>query len=352
MTESKTGGHYRDAGVDIELAQTLLDRAKSKLARATRPEVLAPVGGFGGLFQLDLSRYTNPVMVSSVDGVGTKLMVAALAGRHGGVGHDIVNHCIDDIAVQGAEPVYFLDYLGIGKLRSPLYERVLEGLAEACAAQNVALLGGETAEMPGMYGDDYDLVGCITGIVERERMITGESIQQGDVLIGLASNGLHTNGYSLARRVLFDVGGWTVETSPPELGGETIGEALLHPHTCYWPAIRRALEDNMPIRGMAHITGGGVYDNIPRVLPDGLGAVIERDAVPVPPIFDLIATTGDVSPREMYHVFNMGIGMVWMVPPQAVDAALRHCSAAGLRAAPVGEIVSGRRTVTVRNVDG
>ena len=222
---------YKAAGVDIDLATELLSRVKPRLAKARRPEMLAPVGGFGGLFQMDLSKYKEPVLVSSIDGVGTKLMVAAMMGKYDTVGHDIVNHCINDIGVQGAEPIYFLDYIGIGKLRSPLYEEVLGGIADACAAAGCAVLGGETAEMPGMYGNDFDLVGVITGVVEKSKLITGEKIQPGHVAIGLASNGLHTNGFSLARRVLFQQRGYAVNTELKELG-ETIGEALLKPHTC------------------------------------------------------------------------------------------------------------------------
>ena len=238
MTKSQSA-LYKEAGVDIDLAGELLNRVKPKIAAARRPEMLAPIGGFGGLFQMDLSKYKEPVLVSSIDGVGTKLMVAAMMGKYDTVGYDIVNHCINDISVQGAEPVYFMDYIGIGKLRSPLYEQVLSGIAGACKAAGCAVLGGETAEMPGMYGNDFDLVGVITGIVEKKKLITGEKIRPGHVALGIASNGLHTNGYSLARKILFGENKYTVNTYVESLG-ETVGEALLKPHTCYYSAIKAA----------------------------------------------------------------------------------------------------------------
>lgn len=338
---------YKAAGVDIDLAHTLLDRVKAKLGATKRPEVLAPVGGFGGLFQIDLSKYKHPVMVSSIDGVGTKLMVAMMMEKYDTVGHDIVNHCINDIAVQGAEPVYFLDYIGIGKLRSPLYEEVLSGIADACAAMNCAVLGGETAEMPGMYGNDFDLVGVITGIVEKENLITGEKIKPGHVAIGLGSNGLHTNGYSLARRVLFDQCGYGVHDTPAELGGESVGEALLKPHTCYWPAIAEAMSEKVHLDGIAHITGGGLYDNTPRILPADISVNFRKDALPVLPIFKLITEKGGIADTEAYRVFNMGVGMVWFVPADDVQKALEICRKHGYTAEIVGEAVAGDRTVTV-----
>ncbi len=340
---------YREAGVDIDLAHGLLDRVKARIARTQRPEVLAPIGGFGGLFELDLRKYSNPVLVSSVDGVGTKLMVAAMAGKYEGVGHDIVNHCINDIAVQGAEPLYFLDYIGIGKLRSPLYEEILGGIADACAQQHVALLGGETAEMPGMYGDDFDLVGCITGIVEKDKLITGEKIRPGHVLIGLASNGLHTNGYSLARRILFDRADLKLDDKPEILGGETVAEALLAPHVCYWPAISRALAHRVQLHGMAHITGGGWFDNIVRVLPENCAAQCDVGVLPVPPIMQLIQAAGNVDEEEMYRVFNMGVGMVWIVSAGEAEGALEACREEGLAAVAMGEIVCDERQVLLRH---
>ncbi|MFT5127452.1 MAG: phosphoribosylformylglycinamidine cyclo-ligase [Rhodothermales bacterium] len=340
---------YAQAGVNIDAAQDLLGAVKGKIEATRRPEVLRGVGGFGGLFQLDLTRWKEPILVSSVDGVGTKLMVANMVGKHDTVGRDLVNHCINDIAVQGAEPLYFLDYLGIGRLRSPLFEEVLTGLADACAEQNVALLGGETAEMPGMYGEDYDLVGCIVGAVERSQIITGDNIEPGDVIIGLPSSGLHTNGYSLARKILFEQCGYTVETELEELG-TTVGDALLKPHVCYWPAIKAAITAGIPLRGIAHLTGGGFYDNIPRVLPAGRQAVIDRGALsPAPPIFDLIQRGGNVPNREMYRVFNMGTGMVWVVPGGAASEALACCREQGFDAVMIGRIEAGDTMVQLND---
>ncbi len=338
---------YKAAGVDIDLATDLLGRVKSKFAEARRPEMLAPIGGFGGLFQLDLSKYRHPVLVSSIDGVGTKLMIAMMMNKFDTVGHDIVNHCINDISVQGAEPLFFLDYIGIGHLRSPLYEQVLTGIAEACKAADCAVLGGETAEMPGMYGNDFDLVGVINGVVEKEELITGEKIRPGHVAVGLGSNGLHTNGFSLARKILFSQCSYNVNTYLDELG-ETVGEALLKPHTCYFPAIRAARNAGVALDGIAHITGGGLYDNVPRILPDDVDAVFHSDVLPVLPIFKLLVEKGNVDPVEAYRVFNMGIGMVWFVRPSDADAAVSAARGCGIRAEVLGEIVPGHRCVKVR----
>ncbi|MFA6815172.1 MAG: phosphoribosylformylglycinamidine cyclo-ligase [Lentisphaeria bacterium] len=350
MENTKAGKSdaYKAAGVNIDLAQSLLSTIKSKISETRRPEALAPIGGFGGLFQIDLKRWKNPVMVTSIDGVGTKLMVAAAMNKHDTVGHDIVNHCINDIAVQGAEPVYFMDYIGIGKLRSPLYEDVVCGIADACKAQNVTLIGGETAEMPGMYGNDYDLVGCITGIVEKDQIITGEKIAPGHVAIGMSSHGLHTNGFSLARKVLFEQAGYKTDTVLPELNGQTVGEALLEPHFCYWPAIKTALLENLHLDGIAHITGGGLYDNVPRILPDNVGVRFEAACIPdPPPIFKVIEKAGNVDPYEMYRVFNMGVGMVWFVPKEDQEAGLKICRESGFKAEVIGEVVPGNRKVEV-----
>lgn len=339
---------YKSAGVDIDLATSLLDQVKTKLASTRRPEMLAPIGGFGGLFQIDLARYREPVLVSSIDGVGTKLMVAMMMEKYDTVGYDIVNHCINDISVQGAEPVFFMDYIGIGKLRSPLYEQVLGGIADACRAMNCAVLGGETAEMPGMYGNDFDLVGVINGLVEKSEIITGENIRPGHVAIGLGSNGMHTNGYSLARKILFGQCSYTVQTRLAELDGETVGEALLKPHICYYPAIRAARSEKLPLDGIAHITGGGLYDNVPRVLPADVDAVFDLSAMPVPPIFKVLVDRGNVDPVEAYRVFNMGVGMVWFVPKKAAARALSICRECGFVAEVIGEAAAGKREVRIR----
>ena len=341
---------YKAAGVDIDLAQKLLGGLKSKLAKARRPEMLAPIGGFGGLFAVDLSKWREPVMVSSIDGVGTKLEVAMRAGRFAGVGHDIVNHCVNDIAVQGAEPVYFLDYIGTGKLRGDVYEAVLSGVADACIHSGCALLGGETAEMPGMYGDDFDLVGVITGIVEKSRIITGEKIRPGHTAIGLLSNGLHTNGFSLARKIIFKDMNLKVDDVPKELG-ESIADALLAPHTCYWPAIRAALAAGVNIDGISHITGGGLYDNVPRILPDGVGVEFDVRGFPRPKIFDFLVKHGGISAVEAYRVVNMGVGRVWFVPEAEASRAIAIAGEQGFHAAAVGRTVAcgGMDPVSVKS---
>lgn len=338
---------YKAAGVDIDLATNLLEKVKAKFGATRRPEMLAPIGGFGGLFQLDLSKYKQPVLVSSIDGVGTKLMVADMMKKYDTIGFDIVNHCINDISVQGAEPIYFMDYIGIGKLRSPLYENVLFGIADACKAAGCAVLGGETAEMPGMYGNEFDLVGVITGVVEKDKLITGENIKPGHLAIGLPSNGLHTNGFSLARKILFEQSKYTVKSKPKGLN-ESVGEALLKPHTCYWPAIKQAISKDLRLDGIAHITGGGLYDNVPRVLPAKVDVVFDSKVLPMPPIFKLLVEKGNVSHEEAYRVFNMGFGMVWFVPAKEAAKALKICKSAGFEAAICGEVVKGSRSVTVK----
>ncbi len=337
---------YKAAGVDIDLATSLLGKVKARLGATRRPEMLAPIGGFGGLFQLDLSKYKQPILVSSIDGVGTKLMVAAMMNKYDSIGFDIVNHCINDISVQGAEPVYFMDYIGIGKLRSPLYENVLFGIADACKAAGCAVLGGETAEMPGMYGNEFDLVGVITGVVEKDKLITGAHIKPGHLAIGLSSNGLHTNGYSLARKILFEQNKYTVKSKPKGLC-ESIGEALLKPHTCYWPAIKQAMAKELNLDGIAHITGGGLYDNVPRVLPANVDVVFDSSALPMPPIFKLLVEKGNVSHEEAYRVFNMGFGMVWFVPSKEAAKALKICKTTGFNAAICGEVIKGSHSVIV-----
>lgn len=339
---------YKAAGVDIDLATRLLGDVKRKFAEARRPEMLSPIGGFGGLFQIDLAKYREPVLVSSIDGVGTKLMIAMMMEKYDTVGFDIVNHCINDISVQGAEPVYFMDYIGIGKLRSPLYEQVLSGIADACKAANCAVLGGETAEMPGMYGNDFDLVGVITGIVEKSKLITGEKIRPGHAAIGFASNGLHTNGFSLARKILFEQEKLSVKDAPAELGGLTLGEALLKPHTCYWSAIRAAQEAGLSLDGIAHITGGGLYDNVPRILPADVSVEFDPSGLPVPPIFKMLVARGGVGHEEAYRVFNMGVGMVWFVPENEAEQALAVIRGKGFAAARIGRCVAGNQSVAVK----
>jgi len=305
---------YRDAGVDISAADEAKARIKA-LARGTfNASVLSEIGSFGGMFRPDLGGYTDPVLVASTDGVGTKIQVAIAAGVHDTVGYDIVAHCVNDILVQGATPLFFLDYVALGKMDPARVEQIVAGVVRGCAEFSCPLIGGETAEMPGTYAPgDYDLAGFIVGIVDRSRALTGEGVREGDVLVGLPSSGLHTNGYTLARKVLFETMGLRVDTSRPELGG-TVGEALLAPHRAYLAALEPLIE-RKKIRALAHITGGGFPGNIPRVLPRGLGARILRSAWTVPPLFRLIQKGGGVSDEEMFRTFNMGIGMVVVVAP-------------------------------------
>jgi len=336
---------YKASGVDIDAGNEAVRRIRS-LARGTfTPGVLSDIGSFGGLFRLDRDRYQEPVLVSSADGVGTKLKVAFMTGRHGTVGADLVNHCVNDILVQGAEPLFFLDYLATGRLDPAVAEEVVGGIAGACRENGCALLGGETAEMPGFYADgEYDIAGFIVGIVERSRVIDGRSIVPGDVIIGLPSAGLHTNGYSLARRVLFETVGWTADTVVPELGA-TVGDALLAPHRSYLPVMRPLLP-RQTLKGLAHITGGGITENLPRVLPEGCSAEIDLGTWNVPALFQLLQERGQIPRDEMFRAFNMGIGLILVAAPaeaeRIIDTLARHGEAHAVR---IGFVVSGSRDV-------
>ncbi len=306
--------------------------------------MISDVGTFGAMFSLSEWAGGDYLLVTSVDGVGTKLMVASMMNRHNTVGQDIVNHCVNDILVQGARPVFFMDYIAAGTLASDFIEEIVDGLATGCEAAGCALIGGETAEMPGVYRDgQYDLVGFVAGVVERGRVVTGERVQPADVLIGLASDGLHTNGYSLARKVLFETAGLTVRDRPPEFDA-TIGDELLRVHRCYAPAVLPLLSD-LDIRGMAHITGGGLPDNVVRLLPKGSRAVIDPGSWAVPPIFRLIQELGRVPQQEMYHTFNMGVGFVLVVSEDVEEAAISQLSKNGETAFRIGRIEEGERGV-------
>jgi phosphoribosylformylglycinamidine cyclo-ligase len=336
---------YKASGVDIDAGNEAVRRIRS-LARGTfTPGVLSDIGSFGGLFRLDRDRYQEPVLVSSADGVGTKLKVAFMTGRHGTVGADLVNHCVNDILVQGAEPLFFLDYLATGRLDPAVAAEVVGGIALACRENGCALLGGETAEMPGFYADgEYDIAGFIVGIVERFRVIDGRSIVPGDVLIGLPSAGLHTNGYSLARRVLFETTGWTAGTVVPELGG-TVGDALLAPHRSYLPVVRPLLP-RQTLKGLAHITGGGITENLPRVLPEGCSAEIDLRAWSVPALFQLLQERGQIPRDEMFRAFNMGIGLVLVCAPGETERIINTLARNGEpHAVRIGFVVSGSREV-------
>ena len=342
---SKTGTiTYADAGVDIDRANRTKKRIKYLAHKTFTRGVLSEIGGFGGLFSIDKTKFTDPVLVSSVDGVGTKLKLAFEMNVHHTVGADLVNHCVNDIAVQGATPMFFMDYLATGKLDPEIAEKIVEGLAEACKHNGCALIGGETAEMPGFYPDgEYDLAGFIVGVVDRERIINGKTVEIGDVVLGLASNGLHTNGYSLARKLLFEIAHYTPETYVNELKGK-VGNELMRTHKSYWPAIKRLL-DGECVSAMAHITGGGITENLPRVLPRGSAAVIEIGSWPVPPIFEHMQTLGHVPQDEMLRTFNMGIGMLLVVPSKKFKKAQTVLERAGEKAYTVGRIVKGDRKV-------
>jgi phosphoribosylformylglycinamidine cyclo-ligase len=337
---------YAAAGVDIDLGNQVKAGLPQLLASTRRREVLGKVGGFGGLFALDVKKYRQPVLVSSVDGVGTKLKIAFAMNKHNTVGQDLVNHCVNDIAVLGAEPLFFLDYIGTGKLKPRVFEELIRGFAKACAENHCALIGGETAQMPGFYQDgEYDVSGTIVGVVEKDALLDGKAIRPGDTIIGLASSGLHTNGYSLARRILFDQMKLTPKSRVAGLNG-TLGDALLAVHVSYGPLTRAVLK-KFEIKGMAHITGGGFTDNVPRVLPKKCDAVINKGSWEMPPIFQLLAVEGGVEESELYQVFNMGIGMTLIVAAEKADAALRLIRARGQAAWIIGEIVRGMGTARV-----
>jgi phosphoribosylformylglycinamidine cyclo-ligase len=341
---SKTGSvTYADAGVNIDRANRTKQRIKYLAHKTFNKSVLSEIGGFGGLFSIPL-KYQDPVLVSSVDGVGTKLKIAFEMKVHHTVGGDLVNHCVNDIAVQGAAPMFFMDYLATGKLEPEVAEKVVEGIAEACKHNGCALIGGETAEMPGFYPEgEYDLAGFIVGVVQREKIITGKNVQIGDVILGLPSNGLHTNGYSLARKLLFEIGKYTPETYVNEVKGK-VGNELMRPHRSYWPVVRKLI-DSECVSAMAHITGGGITENLPRVLPRGTAAVIELGTWPVLPIFEHMQKLGNVSQDEMLRTFNMGLGMLLVVPNKKFKKTQTLLERASERAYTVGRIVKGDRKV-------
>jgi phosphoribosylformylglycinamidine cyclo-ligase len=341
MTES--GLTYRDAGVDIDAGDELVERIKPVVRKTMRKEVLAGIGGFGALVEVPLDRYKRPVLVSGTDGVGTKLRLAIDTGRHDKIGIDLVAMCANDVAVSGAEPLFFLDYYATGKLRVDVAESVVRGIAEGCELAGAALVGGETAEMPGMYhGDDYDLAGFCVGVVERDRIIDGATTAAGDVVIGLASSGPHSNGYSLIRK-LVSLAGADHRT---QVDGQSLFDRLLTPTRIYVKSML-ALAQKLPVKGFAHITGGGLTDNIPRVIPDGLEVVLQRRNWARDPVFEWLAAAGKVSAPEMYRTFNCGIGMVVVVAPGDVDAALAQLRGTGETATVIGALGRGSRGVVI-----
>jgi phosphoribosylformylglycinamidine cyclo-ligase len=335
---------YADTGVDIDAGNRAVELMKKSVRSTFRPGVLTGIGGFGGLFALDTTRYREPVLVSGTDGVGTKLRVAFLTGKHDTIGIDAVAMCVNDILTLGAEPLFFLDYLAVGKLEPEKVADIVSGVAEGCRQAGCALIGGETAEMPDFYETgEYDIAGFAVGVVEKSKIINGSTIVPGDVLIGLPSSGLHSNGYSLARRVLLDRAGYRVDQVHPALG-RTVGEELLCPTRIYVPTVLPLLQ-KFHIKGIAHITGGGLPENVPRVLPPGTAAQIDTGAWETPAVFKIIAEEGPVETTEMYRVFNMGIGMVLVVPESQAGDVINELHGHGENACPIGRVIAGNGKV-------
>lgn len=336
---------YADSGVNIDRADRAKQRIKYLAHRTFTKGVVGDIGGFGGLFAIDKKKFRDPVLVSSVDGVGTKLKVAFMMNLHHTVGGDLVNHCVNDIAVQGATPLFFMDYLATGTLDPEVTEKVVEGIAEACRHNGCALIGGETAEMPGFYPKgEYDLAGFIVGIVDRAKIISGAEVEAGDVLVGLPSTGLHTNGYSLARKLFFEIAKYSPDSYVNEIKNKA-GNELMRPHKSYWPALRRLIDAGL-VHAMAHITGGGITDNLPRVLPKGAGAVVELGTWPVPPVFTHLQNIGNVPQDDLMRTFNMGIGMVLVVPAKKFKRVQSLIEKLGEKSYLIGRIVRGDHKVT------
>ena len=354
MPEPRSGLTYRDAGVDIDAGNALIERIKPLAARTRRPGVLAGLGGFGALFELPVDRYRQPVLVSGTDGVGTKLRVAQQLGRHDSIGIDLVAMCVNDIVVQGAEPLFFLDYYATGQLDVEVAADVVKGIAEGCELAGCALVGGETAEMPGMYQQgDYDLAGFAVGIVEKDEILDGSRVRAGDVLLGMASSGPHSNGYSLIRRVLElsaadleqPIGGNPTGAGNPQ----TLGDALLAPTRIYVRGLLSLLKTGR-VHALAHITGGGLTENLPRVLPRGLDGQVDLASWPRPPVFDWLQSAGGIAESEMLRTFNCGVGMVAVLPEAVVDPAISELAAAGIPAWPIGRVIEGAGASTTHYV--
>jgi len=341
------GLSYKEAGVDIDAANQSVEMIKKWVNRTRRPEVLADIGSFGGFFALNSQQYREPILVSGTDGVGTKLKIAQMLGVHDTVGIDLVAMCVNDILTHGAEPLFFLDYIALGKLAPELVENLVKGVSEGCVQAGCSLIGGETAEMPGFYKEDeYDLAGFTVGVVEKSRLINGSAIQDGDVLIGLPSSGIHSNGYSLVRKVLLEKAGLKLDEVLEGMG-QTLGEVLMTPTRIYVKPILSLL-DEVEIRGMAHITGGGLAENLQRIMPAGLGAVINYNSLKIPYIFDLIARLGQVPREEMLRTFNMGTGFIIVISPHHVNVALDHLHLSEQSPILIGEVTSRESKVTVK----
>jgi phosphoribosylformylglycinamidine cyclo-ligase len=342
--DAGTGLTYRDAGVDVDAGNRSVEAIRDAVRSTYRPEVLGDLGGFGGLFAPNFAAYREPVLVAGADGVGTKLQIAFMTGCHRMIGRDAVAMCVNDVLAQGAEPLFFLDYLAVGKLEPPQVKEIVEGVSAACKESGCALIGGETAEMAGFYKKgEYDIAGFCVGIADRAKLLPRSDVTPGDVLIGLPSSGLHSNGFALARKICFEHKKLTVDAKLPELEG-TLGEELLKPTRLYPKAVLPLLSE-FHVKGMAHITGGGFYDNIPRTLPKDMGARIVLDSWPVPPIFELLRRWGGVSDREMFRVFNMGIGMVLVLPATEEEDLRRQLELRGERAFRIGTVVPGEGVV-------
>ncbi|MGS0745118.1 phosphoribosylformylglycinamidine cyclo-ligase [Syntrophomonas erecta subsp. sporosyntropha] len=343
----KQGLNYKQAGVDIDAANQSVDLIKPWVERTKRPEVLSGIGSFGGFFALDTNRYREPVLVSGTDGVGTKLRIAQMMGVHDTVGIDLVAMCVNDVLVHGAEPLFFLDYIAVGKLDPQLVEALVKGISVGCQQAGCALIGGETAEMPGFYSEDeYDLAGFTVGVVERSLLIDGSQVECGDVIIGLPSSGIHSNGYSLVRKVLLEQSRLNLDQYIDELG-RTLGEELLTPTRIYVKSIQSLLPE-VEIRGMAHITGGGIIENLQRSLPKGMGAEIDSKSIDIPPVFNLIQERGRVEKDEMYRTFNMGIGYTLIASPQQSDKALMCLRDKGEKPIVIGRVTSDQERIMVR----
>ena len=343
MNADQNSISYSDAGVDIDAATRATDRIKELARRTFNERTLSEIGSFGGMFDGAFPNLKQPVLVASADGVGTKLKIAFATGVHDTVGHDLVNHCVNDILVQGARPLFFLDYVATGKLSPQVVASVVEGVTNGCRENGCVLLGGETAEMPGFYNEgEYDIAGFIVGVVDREKIIDGKTIAAGDVLLALPSAGLHTNGYSLARKLFFEVAGYQPDTRIDELG-MTAGEALLLPHLSYLKPLDGLLDRGI-VKGLAHITGGGLTDNVPRILPEGTAVKIDKGSWPIPALFELLRRLGNVSESEMYRTFNMGVGMVIVCSSADAAAIKKHL---GEECYAIGEVVTGKREVLI-----
>lgn len=338
---------YKEAGVDTHEGQRAVQLMKDSVKSTFNKQVLADLGGFGGLFALDLEGIAEPVLVSGTDGVGTKLKIAFMTDVHDTVGIDLVAMCVNDILCQGAKPLFFLDYMATGRLKAEKAAAIVAGIAAGCRQAGCALIGGETAEMPGFYGEgEYDLAGFAVGLADRKKIIDGSRLAEGDVVIGLASSGIHSNGYSLVRKILFEKSGFSVETVP-EGCDKTVGELLLEPTRIYVKPVLELLAA-CDVKGMVHITGGGFYENIPRILPEGLGVAIDKGSWPVPPVFDLLAKEGNLDEEELFSTFNMGIGLMAVVPEEEAEKALESLKASGEKAFRVGRITAACEGVSFR----